>query len=122
VITLTPDIAALCAALDDGDDSALPILADALEEADPVEAAGILWPEGFFRRRRVPALAADRRAVMSLAVRRFTAGLRLIRGHSPGDSPAGYFWGDEPAEVYYRCRSAAMLAVAEALAEALAKE
>lgn len=32
-MTLTTDIAALCRAIDDGDDACLPILADALEEA-----------------------------------------------------------------------------------------
>lgn len=40
------DIAALCAAIDAGDDSALPVLADALEEAGDGRAKGlrdILW-------------------------------------------------------------------------------
>ena len=39
--TMTPDIIALCAALDAGDNSVLPILADALEEAGDARADGI---------------------------------------------------------------------------------
>lgn len=39
--TMTPTIAALCAALDAGDDPVLPILADALEEAGDPRAAGL---------------------------------------------------------------------------------
>lgn len=40
-MSITPDITALCAALDAGDDSALGPLADALEEAGDPRAAGM---------------------------------------------------------------------------------
>jgi hypothetical protein len=40
---LTPDVLSLLAAIDDDDDSALPILADALEEAGDVRAEGVRW-------------------------------------------------------------------------------
>lgn len=40
-MTLTADIAALCAAIDQGDDEALPALADAMEDAGDPRAAAI---------------------------------------------------------------------------------
>ena len=40
-MTLTSDIATLCAAIDQGDDTALMPLADALEEAGDTRAAGL---------------------------------------------------------------------------------
>lgn len=48
-VTMTPDILALCAAIDAGDDTALLALADALEEAGDPRAAGLRsvgdrWP------------------------------------------------------------------------------
>ncbi len=46
--TMTADFAALCAAIDQGDDSALPVLADLLEEQIDPRAAGLrrLWAHG----------------------------------------------------------------------------
>lgn len=41
MLLVTPDIAAMYAAIDDGDDGTLPIMADALEEAGDVRAAGV---------------------------------------------------------------------------------
>jgi hypothetical protein len=132
--TLAPDlraaIAALCAALDAGDDSALYALADALEEAGDPRAAGLR------------------------AVRLSPAACHLPRGDGarcywqPGPiNPADPCWGGVPppphavprdlfarllanphlgvarhaggwpVQVYYPSRSAAYLALAEALAE-----
>ncbi len=40
-LLILPDVAALCRAIDDGDDTALPILADALEEAGDERVRGM---------------------------------------------------------------------------------
>lgn len=99
--------AALCAALDAGDDTALPILADALEEADSPLSAGLR------------AIPPDARPLHSLdrTWRWFSAGwweddrstvAEAVFNRLPAGSP-GATWRDYPT------RSAAFLAIAEAL-------
>lgn len=57
----TTDMAALCAVIDAGDDSALPILADLLEETGDPRAAG-LRRLGRLRRKATPYRVAETRS------------------------------------------------------------
>ena len=86
----TPDVLALCQAIDEGDDSALPALADALEEMDDPRAAGL-------------RVAAD--------------GTEIV--HIIGSWGGYYYWqrGHTFAGADYPTRSAAFLALAAALSQ-----
>ena len=57
--TTTEDITRLCAAIDGGDDSALPILADALEEAGDPRAPGLRRAVGRCPKKITPEIGAE---------------------------------------------------------------
>jgi hypothetical protein len=114
-MTATDTLAALCAALDAGDDSVLPVLADALDDADD-PAAGGLRRVGARRPRHWTSLGqqeyhwySDRRGEGSAdEVAHETFVLLLPPGERDG---ASY------TKAGYPTRSAALLALAVALAE-----
>jgi len=126
-MTTALDIAALCAAIDAGDDGVLPILADALEEAQDARAAGL-------------RLVGDRRPSLSFGGRvgaitegaawnkaprgaraggsEVTEGLyRRIRGQQAHEYEHVKSIKGDLSRLHFATRSAAFLALAQALTE-----
>lgn len=112
---IATDIDALCAAIDAGDDSALPILADALEEAGDARHAGL---------RRVPLTPrkeCDGRYVWWADHRGTDWDTRIVRDAIPRAVWERLEGGEEtcrnhsPPGMSFPTRSAAYLALAEAL-------
>jgi hypothetical protein len=114
-MTTALDIAALMQAIDDGDDSALPILADALDEAGDPRAAGL---------RRIPWIALPLCSVQGWTWEK----IRPRRAQLPHHLPESWFfrlkgggrtkapWGLSAPKTY-PTRSSAYLALAAALTE-----
>ncbi len=125
-MTTIHDIAALCAAIDDGDDSALPILADALEEAGDPRAGGLRkcpplfrWDmDGMFGWWYLPFLVEnypeDRFGWSEHSVTAEQAEALRLAGHPPYQATTG----ETTCVRCWRTYSAAYLALAEVLAHA----
>lgn len=95
---MTPDMSAMCLAIDDGDDSALPDLADALEEAGDKRAEGLrrICPDSRFR-----CLAWPARFVFHGPSRRWSWGW-IDGSHPPHGADASTFFRSQLAESIYR--------------------
>ena len=124
--TMTTEITHLLAALDAGDDSVLPILADALEEAGDPRAAGLRRvgdrrPWALWDRWRWLWGALDAGLGAPVTPESLAAVLEKpiwdrLQGDRPGPEQG---WSDSARFVEYDTASAALLALAEALANPL---